>query len=400
MTKFDSAISTPISSSAAFSYNSSQEAEDIFIGTVAKPLYSRMGNPTSSILEEKLCKMEQACSCITTSSGMGAISMVIFALCSSEDEIISVGGLFGGCYAFFKQTLPRYKILTTFFSADELDKIEESITQKTKVIFCESVGNPNLRLANIKKLGQIATKHGIIFVVDNTITPLIVRPLENDADIVVYSTTKIICGNSSALGGAVLLRDALSSSKFKKNRYAFLKPFLDNLGSRALYGCMKKRVLRDFGMSSNAHSAYQTILGLETLEIRTTRINSSCEIIARELQQYNMNVNHPSLSTNIDNKLYIADYKDGCGTMITIDMESKQKAFRFLDNVKDIVLTANIGDTRTLGLHMESTIYRDFNNEEKSYLGITPGLIRLSIGLEDPKVIIENIKNAFDSIET
>jgi O-acetylhomoserine (thiol)-lyase len=394
--QFDSTVSTPISSSAAFSYQSSQEAENIFIGSVAKPLYSRMGNPTSSTLEDKLCNMENASACITTSSGMAAVAMAILSICSSDDEIITVGGLFGGCYAFFSQTLPRYKITTTFFSADELDKIESSITSKTKILFCESIGNPNLRLSNIKRLGEIATKHNIIFVVDNTITPLIVRPLENQADIVVYSTTKIISGNSSALGGAVLLRDALSSPKFLDSKYKFLKPFLDNLGSRALYGCMKKRVLRDFGMSSNAHSSYQTILGLETLELRTTRINNSCEVIAKELQEYNINVNHPSLINNIDNALYNTDYKEGCGTMITIDMGSKQKAYQFLDNVQGVILTANIGDTRTLGLHMESTIYRDFNSEEKAYLGITPGLIRISIGIEDPKIIIENFKKAFD----
>lgn len=393
---FNRSISTPISSSATFYYKSSQEAKDIFSGNISCPLYSRMGNPTTATLEEKIANMESGIGAVATSSGMGAISMVIMSLCSKDDEIIAVGGLFGGSYALMSQTLPRYAIKTTFFSVDDIDKIEDSITNDTKIIFCESVGNPSLRLPNLEKIGQIATKHGIVFVVDNTITPIIVKPFDYGADIVVYSTTKIISGNSSALGGMAVFKAVEDEDKFHSSRYEFLQPFIRKLKRKALIGCVKKRVLRDFGMSANAHSSYQTLLGLETLELRTQRINQSCEIVAKALYEAGLDVNHPSLENSCDHEIYKSFYPNGCGTMITIDMEDEEKAFKFLDNSKMLILTANIGDSRTLGLHMASTIYQDFKESEKEFLGITNGLIRISIGLENPKDIIDDLISCFN----
>ncbi len=315
---------------------------------------------------------------------------------SSGDEIIAIGGLFGGSYALMSQTLPRFGISTTFLSVDEIDKIEDSITIKTKIIFCESIGNPNLRLPNMNLIGKIATKNKIAFIVDNTITPLIVKPFDYGADIVIYSTTKTISGNSSALGGVSIFKEIQDDDKFHTSRYQFLKPFINKLKGKALIGCAKKRALRDFGMSANAHSSYNTLLGLETLELRTQRVNSSCEIVSQALYEKGLNVNHPSLKANIDNLLYNTSYKNGCGAMISIDMGTEQKAFKFLNYSKVLILTANIGDTRSLGLHMASTIYQDFSVEEKKFLGITDGLIRISIGLENPQDIIEDLVTCFN----
>jgi len=393
--QFDNAISTPITSSASFSYKSSKEAEEIFSGNCNKPLYSRMGNPTSSILEQQVSKMENGVAAVATSSGMGAISMVIMALCKTGDEIISVGGLFGGSYALMEQTLPRFGIATHFLGVDELEKIEENINENTKIIFCESIGNPSLRLPDMKKIGDIATKHGIIFIVDNTITPVVVKPIELGADIVVYSTTKILTGNSSALGGIAVFKGVEKGDKFHSSRYGFLQPFIKKLGSRALVGCSKKRALRDFGMSANANSSYQTLLGMETLHLRNERINSSCEIVANILKKEGVCVNHPCLEEHTDHQLYKKMYPNGCGSMITIDMGTKEKAFKFLDSSKLLTLTANIGDSRTLGLHMASTIYSDFDGEQKEFLGISDGLIRISIGLEDTELICEDLISCY-----
>lgn len=201
MQDFNRAISTPITSSATFYYENSQEAKDIFSGNATCPLYARMGNPTTSELESRLSKMENGIGAVATSSGMGAITMSIMSLCSAGDEIIAIGGLFGGSYALMSQTLPRFGITTTFLGVDELDKIEESINDNTKVIICESIGNPSLRLPDMSIIGDIATSNNIAFMVDNTITPLIVKPFDYGADVVIYSTTKTISGNSSALGG-------------------------------------------------------------------------------------------------------------------------------------------------------------------------------------------------------
>ena len=399
MQDFNRSISTPITSSASFYYENSQEAKDIFSGNATCPLYSRMGNPTTATLEEQLTKMENGVGAVATSSGMGAITMAIMSLCQSGDEIIAIGGLFGGSYALLSQTLPRFGINTKFLSVDDLDKIEDAITENTKVIFCESVGNPSLRLPNLGLIGKTATNNNILFMVDNTITPVVVKPFESGADVVVYSTTKIISGNSSALGGVAIFKAVEEDDKFHTSRYEFLKPFIKKLKSKALIGCAKKRVLRDFGMSANAHSSYQTLLGLETLELRNERINSSCEIISKALYEKGVNVNHPSLEKNCDNKLYSSNFKNGCGSMITVDMETEEKAFEFLDSSKLLTLTANIGDSRTLGLHMASTIYQDFNTKEKEFLGITDGLIRISIGLEKPQDIIDDLLDCFNLVK-
>jgi len=262
---FDKAISTPITSSASFSYSSCQEAQDIFDGKVSKPLYSRMGNPTTTILEGKLAHMDNAIACVCTSSGMGAITMSIMSLCSKGDEIIAIGGLFGGTYALFTQTLTRFGIKTTFLSASDVDKIEQNINDNTKLIFCETIGNPNLRLLDIEQVANISNKHGVALMVDNTSTAKILKPLDLGADIAVYSTTKVISGNSSALGGASTFKAIKEGGKFYSSRYEFMKPFLKKMGAKALFGVNKKRAMRDFGMSANANASYHTILGMETL---------------------------------------------------------------------------------------------------------------------------------------
>ncbi len=391
----EASVSPTITSSASFAYGDPQTAEGIFNGSVKKPLYSRMGNPTTAKLESVLAKMDGGVGAIATSSGMGATTLGVMSIVSSGDEIISIGGLFGGTYSLFSETLTRFVVTTHFFDVDDLDGIKNSINKNTKIIFCESVGNPNMKLPQIEKIAEIANTSGIVFIVDNTITPLSVKPLEMGADIVVYSTTKIISGNSSALGGCAVFRQINDGDdKFKTSRYKDIHKFIDKMGKGALIANGKKRALRDFGMSASAHASYQTLLGLETLALRMDRIIYSVEIVAKALDKTGLNINHPSLESNIHNTRYKELFPKGCGTLLTIDMGSKESAYKFLENSKLATITANIGDSRTLALHMASTIYSDFNQEQREFLGITDGLIRVSIGLENPQDIIEDFKKA------
>jgi O-acetylhomoserine (thiol)-lyase len=339
--------------------------------------------------------MDGGVGAIATSSGMGATTLATMSLLSCGDEIISIGGLFGGTYSLFSETLSRFGIQTKFFDVDELEKIQNAISKNTKIIFLESVGNPNMRLPDIKKIAQIANEFDVALIVDNTITPLSVSPIELGADIVVYSTTKIISGNSSALGGCAVFRAINDGEdKFKTSRYSFLEKFIKNAGKMALVPNAKKRALRDFGMSANAHASYQTMLGLETLPLRLSRVVDSVEIVAKELSARGLNINHPCLESHPHHERYKSEFKNGCGTLLTIDMGSKEKAYQFLNKTKLATITANIGDNRTLALHMASTIYSDFDEETKKFLGITDGLIRISIGLENPKDIIEDFTNS------
>lgn len=396
--KKEGAVSPVIINSASFGYGDSETGEGIFDGSVKKPLYSRMGNPTSAQLEQILASMDGGIGAVATSSGMGATAMATLSLLKSGDEIVSVGGLFGGTYSYFSETLPRFGITSRFFDVDELDAIKEAITDKTKILFLESVGNPNMRLPDIKAIADIANAVGIVLMVDNTCTPLSVKPLELGADIIVYSTTKIITGNASSLGGAVVFRAIHEGDdKFKGERYAEIHPFIKKMGKMALIGNAKKRALRDFGMSANGFGSYLTMLGLETLPLRMDRVVSSVEKIVKELDALGFVINHPALPSHPHHERYVKQFSQGCGTLFTIDMGSKEAAFAFLNRSKLITITANIGDSRTLGLHMASTIYRDFDESVREFLGITEGLIRISIGLENPDDIINDFSMARNS---
>jgi len=391
----EGAISPTITSSAAFGYGDAQTAEGIFDGTIKKPLYSRMGNPTTAKLEAIMAEMDGGVGAVATSSGMGATTLATMSLIEAGDEIISIGGLFGGTYALFDETLKRFGIKTSFFDVDELENIKNAVTDKTKVIFLESVGNPNMRLPDIKAIAAIANAEGVALIVDNTITPLSIFPLELGADIVVYSTTKIIAGNASALGGCAVFRAINDGEdKFKGSRYKFMKKPIKGAGKMALIPNAKKRALRDLGMSANANASYQTLLGLETLALRLPRIVQSVEIIAKELNKQGLKINHPCLESHPHHNRYKTDFTLGCGTLFTIDMDSKESAYNFINKTKLATITANIGDNRTLALHMASTIYSDFDADTRKFLGITDGLIRISIGLENPQDIIDDFLNA------
>ncbi len=393
--KKEGPISPVMINSASFGYGNSETGEGIFDGSVKKPLYARVGNPTSGQLEQILASMDSGIGAVAASSGMGATAMATLSLLRSGDEIISIGGLFGGTYSYFSETLARFGIKTRFFDVDEFDAIEEAINTATKILFLESVGNPNMRLPDIKRIAEIANRCGVALIVDNTITPLSVAPLLLGADIVVYSTTKIITGNASALGGAVVFRAiGEGEDKFKSDRYRDIHPFIQKMGAMALIANAKKRALRDFGMSANGFGSYLTMLGLETLPLRLDRIVGSVEKVAKALHKAGMTINHPSLPHHPHHERYIQQFVDGCGTLLTIDLGSKEAAFEFLNRSKLVTITANIGDSRTLGLHMASTIYRDFDESTREFLGITPGLVRISIGLENPEEIIKDFLQA------
>ncbi len=393
--KKNGAVSPAIINSASFGYGDAKNAEGIFDGSVKEPLYARVGNPTSAQLESVLATMDGGIGAIATSTGMAATSLATMSLLSSDDEVISIGGLFGGTYSFFNETLKRFGISTTFFDVDEFEAIENAISEKTKILFLESVGNPNMRLPDIKKISTIASKYGIVLIVDNTTTPLSIAPLKLGADIVVYSTTKIITGNASALGGAAVFRAiAEGDDKFKLPRYAEVHKFIKKMKKMALIGNAKKRALRDFGMSANAFGSYLTMLGLETLPLRLERIVESVEKVAIALDKAGLHVNHPCLVQHPHHKRYLEQFSQGCGSILTLDMGTKERAFTCINALKLATITANIGDNRTLVLHMASTIYSDFDEKTREFLGITEGLIRISIGLESPDDIIRDFLDA------
>ncbi len=389
-------VASQITPSAAFGYASAQEAEAIFAGEAPKPVYARMGNPTGGKLEHALARMEGGAGAVVTSSGMGAIAMVLTAFLQSGDRVLCIGGFFGGTYGMVNETMPRFGIGAEFCDVDDFDTIEKALESGVKAVLVESVGNPNLRLPDIRRIGILCDRFRALFVVDNTLTPLIQQPLKMGADIVVYSTTKIISGHSAALGGAAVFRQIKESGeKLADTKFSAIHPMLEK-GRGALMTVLKKRSLRDFGMSANPFASFLTMVGLETLALRTERINRSVERVARLLHDAGMKVRHPSLEHHEHHLRYEALFEDGCGPLLTVECGTKERAFAFLNETKLPIQTANIGDNRTLGLHMASTIYRDFEEGQRRSLGITPGLVRLSVGLETPHALAEDMIGAWE----
>jgi len=391
------AIAPTITSSAAFGYESAEEAEGIFTGQVANPLYARVGNPTTTKLEGIVAKMEGGLASVATSSGMGALAMVMTAYLKSDDEVLCIGGFFGGTYTLVNETMKRFGVKSSFCGIDDFEQIEETLKRGIHMVLIETVGNPSLELPDLPKIINLCNKYKTLLVVDNTVTPLTLRPLEMGADIVIHSTTKAMSGHSAALGGIAVFRAVKEQDKLLHEKYTHLHPIINKMGKKAMIAIAKKRAMRDMGMSPNAHGSFLTMLGLETLTLRVQRVNESIPKVVKVLEEglpKNMKVSHPSLTSNPYHERYINDYNSSTGPIITIECGDKENAFKLLNNLKLVTQTANIGDNRTLALHMASTIYRDFNKETQRYLGVTDGLIRISIGLEDPTLIAEDFLQA------
>ncbi len=394
-----SAIAPSITPSAAFGYEDAFEAESIFEGKIQKPFYARMGNPTNAKLESVMAKIDGGFGAIATSSGMGAISMALTALLKSGDKVLCIGGFFGGTYALMNETLPRFSIESIFCEVDDFETMEKELKDGVGVVLCESVGNPNLKLPDLRKISSLCEKYNTIFIIDNTATPLVVAPLEIGADIAIYSTTKNISGHSASLGGIAVFSEVKKECKLFDQKYRHLRKIVDKAGKGAFIAVCKKRSLRDFGMSANAFGSFLTLLGLETLSLRMRKVLQSVEQIAASLDKNLPKgfVRHPSLASHEHHARYKESYPLGCGSLITLDFGDKQNAYRFLNSSELITQTANIGDNRTLALHMKSTIYRDFDEKSLKILGITDSLIRLSVGLENPSDIIDDILNAYSN---
>jgi len=395
-------IAPTITPSAAFGYEDAQQAEGIFASEVNKPLYARVGNPTNAKLESVVAKLEGGFGAIATSSGMGAMSLVTTAFLKTGDELLCIGGFFGGTYSLVNETLARFGVTNSFCDVDDFAHIEPKLKAGVKMVLMESVGNPSLRLPDLQRIADLCNHYETLLVVDNTVTPILLRPLEMGADIVVHSTTKNISGHSAALGGVAVFREVdPQNDKLLNEKYADIHKIVKKMGKKAFIPICKKRAIRDMGMTANAFGSFMTLLGLETLSLRVERINHSVEAVARILDEKlpsGVTVKHPSLPTDEDHARYQTDFAQGCGPLLTLDCGTKERAFALLNRLSLVIQTANIGDNRTLALHMTSTIYRDFDDEARKFLGVHEGVIRVSIGLEDPQTIADDFLQAANGI--
>jgi O-succinylhomoserine sulfhydrylase len=360
---------------SGFVYDAPETAEARFDGTNNDPdayVYGRYGNPTVTMFEQRLALLEGAEACYGVASGMAAVYGALTCSLKTGDHIVSSRALFGSCYQIITNILPRFGISHTLVEGGDLKAWEAAFTPQTKCVFLETPSNPTLAIVDIEAVGKLAHKHGALFVVDNIFaTPILQKPLKMGADVIVYSGTKHMDGQGRVLGGAIL-----STVEFKEK---LLKPFL-----------------RHTGPSLSPFNAWVLLKGLETLKLRVEAQSNSAFSIAQQLESVRgvKQVIYPFLDSHPQFALAKRQMASG-GTMVTFEVEGgKKKAFDVLRNLRLVDISNNLGDAKSLMTHPASTTHRNIGPDARALMGITDGMLRLSVGLEDIKDLLEDLKQA------
>lgn len=400
--KQNNTVSTPIYANTAYSFDSVQHAVDLFDLKVAGDIYSRLSNPTNDILEKRIAALEGGVGALATSSGQSAILIAILNIAEAGDEVVTSAKIYGGTYNLFAKTFKQMDINVIFINSDNLEDYENAITEKTKCIYTETLGNPSIKVADIESLANIAHKHGIPLIVDNTVpTPYLCRPIEFGADIVIHSTTKYLSGHGNAMGGIIVDSgnfDWEQNDKFKMlttpdesyHGTIYSKAF----GKAAYILKCRAHLVRDLGCIQNPFNAYLTILGIETLHVRMDRHCENALKLAQHLANHpHINyVNYPYLESSPDYKLAQKYLKHGASSLMGFGVDGD--GTKFIEALKLFIHATNLGDVRSIITYPAGTTHRQLSDEQKIKAGITNDFMRASIGLENIDDIIEDIDNA------
>lgn len=387
----------PIYQSTSFSHKTAEELESIFKGTQYGFIYSRINNPTIESFEKRITAMEKGIGAIACASGMSAISLAAMNLLEQGDELVCSSAIFSGTFSLF-QSLNNYGISARFTRDSSPESYAKEITENTRLLFAESIGNPKMDVANIKALANIAHENGIPLVVDNTVTsPYLLRPLELGADIVVHSTSKIINGSGNSLGGIIVDKGRF---KWSEDKFPKLYELKKQFGPLAYLAKLRKGLHRDIGASMAPFNAYLNSLGLETLGLRMDRICSNALGLAQFLESHPQVewVNYPGLTSSPFYELATEQFDGKYGIVLTFGAGSKERAFQIINSLKIASNLANVGDVRTLVIHPASTIYSHNTPEERDLMGVGQDLIRVSVGIEDLPDLIEDFDQALNQL--
>lgn len=384
---------TPIFQVNAFSHESPEKLEKVFNNKAPGYAYSRIGNPTITAFENKIAELEHGIGAVACSSGMAAITLTLLGILSSGDEVIAASGLFGGTIDLFSD-LSSFGITTKFVNHISVENIEPLITDKTKVVFGELIGNPALDIVDIENVSAFVHEKGIPLIIDSTTaTPYLANPLDCGADIVVHSSSKYINGSGTAISGVIV-----DSGKFewRSDRYPSLSGY-EKFGRFAFLSKLRNGIWRNIGACLSPFNAYLNTIGIETLGLRMERICSTSKLLAEFFDSVEgVTVNYPVLPSSpyfdLTNK-----YLNGKGgAIITIRTGSKENAFKLINHLKIPLIATNIGDVRTLVIHPYSTIYAHADHEQKVNAGVFEDTIRISVGIEDAEDLIADFKQAID----
>ncbi len=404
------ARAVPIYATSSYVFHNSQHAADRFGLKDAGNIYGRLTNPTQDIFEQRIAALEGGVAALAVASGAAAIAYTIQNLAKAGEHIVAAKTIYGGTYNLLEHTLPEYGISTTFVDPDEEGAFENAIRDNTKAIFIETLGNPNANLIDIEKAAEIAHKHKIPLVIDNTFgTPYLIRPIEHGADIVVHSATKFIGGHGTAIGGVIVDSgkfDWEASGKFpsltEPNPSYHGISFTKAVGAAAFVTKIRAILLRDTGATLSPFHAFMFLQGLETLSLRVERHVENAIKVVNYLNAHPQvaKVNHPSLATGKQKELYDKYFPNGGGSIFTFEIKgTEDDAKKFIDNLQVFSLLANVADVKSLAIHPASTTHSQLNEEELAEQGIKPTTIRLSIGTEHIDDIIFDLEEAFKAIK-
>ena len=398
----------PIYQTTSYVFHNSQHAADRFGLRDAGNIYGRLTNSTQDVLEKRIAALEGGVAALAVASGAAAISYTIEALAANGGHIVAQKTIYGGSVNLLEHTLPGLGITTTFVDAHDLSSVEGAIQENTRAIYIETLGNPNSDIPDIDAIADIAHKHNLPLVVDNTFgTPYLIRPIEHGADIVVHSATKFIGGHGTTLGGIIVdsgKYDWKKSGKFPSiaapNPSYHGISFADAVGPAAFVTYIRAILLRDTGATISPFNAFLLLQGVETLSLRLDRHIYNTKKVIEYLSKHPKveKVNHPSLKDHPDHALYERYFPNGGASIFTFEIKGGVKeAFKFIDNLKIFSLLANVADVKSLVIHPATTTHSQLNEEELLAAGIKNNTIRLSIGTEHVDDLIANLDQAFNA---
>ena len=403
------ARAVPIYATTSYVFHNSQHAADRFGLRDAGNIYGRLTNSTQDVFEQRIAALEGGVAALAVASGAAAITYAIEALAQAGDHIVAQKTVYGGTFNLLEHTLVQFGIETTFVNAHDLKELEAAILPNTKAVYLETLGNPNSDIPDIDAIAEIAHKHGIPVLVDNTFgTPYLIRPIEHGADIVVHSATKFIGGHGTTLGGVIV-----DSGKFDwkaSGKYAPIAApnpsyhgvsFVDAAGPAAFVTYIRAILLRDQGAAISPFAAFLLLQGTETLSLRLERHAENTKKVIEYLRKHPKvaKVNHPSLPDHPDHALYERYFPNGGGSIFTFEIKGGQEeAYRFIDNLEIFSLLANVADVKSLVIHPATTTHSQLSEEELADQGITPSTIRLSIGTEHIDDIIADLEKGFAAV--
>ena len=404
------ARAVPIYQTKSYVFKNSDEAEARFALKDAGNIYGRLTNSTQDVFEKRIAALEGGVAALATASGAAAIDYTIRSLAVAGDHVVASNTIYGGTYNLLEHTLPDYGITTTFVDPDDISNFENAIQDNTKLLYIETLGNPNSNVADIEEIAKVAHKHKIPLVVDNTFaTPYLVRPIEYGADIVVHSATKFIGGHGTAIGGVIVDSgkfDWIGSGKFpslvEPNPSYHGVSFAKDVGAAAFVTKIRAILLRDTGATISPFHAFLFLQGLETLSLRVERHTENALKVVEYLNNHPQveKVNHPSLASGEQKRLYDKYFPNGGGSIFTFEIKGDDTtAKKFIDHLEIFSLLANVADVKSLVIHPASTTHSQLSDEEKLEQGIRPNTIRLSIGTEHIDDIIADLDEAFKAVK-